>query len=510
MVQSPNNGGKNRVKKFIVILGLLVSACIVFSIAVIAMTLYSTAQDRKEIRKNFGANVLDLCKEPRDQIIPDINKLYANGAGVGDIANLPASDQPLKVLVLNRQLGKYHRWDKNLPDSIHAKNNKSPYVLACVREYKDTVQICSYGHGTSASFTIERKQALVSVFVFNPQTGKLIATWKISGKSPDSCPGSVSGGGDYYGGDVPYDSFYTTLVNFLKDPAVDPAAAFSSSPVVISQVTATPVGSTAAPIPTIMPTSIPPTSIPAIMPTPPGCTPRQDWPRIVVMSGDTLFGIAERVGTTVDDLVAANCLANTTMIFVGQGLAVPVVPSPDSTETPVTTSNPNCQNQWFFTFTRAMADGLSACPGPVVTVSAIGEDFEGGHVYLYAAMPGAADPRSTIYVVYNNHTWESFADTWQSDQPESDPGIVPPTGYYQPVRSIGKVWRENPTLRQKLGWAYQPESSFTGHFQTLLDDTGNGNDGTPYFYLDRFTWGVVIRMDVIDGGTNTWKVAGSY
>ncbi|MFH1086124.1 MAG: PA14 domain-containing protein, partial [Chloroflexota bacterium] len=48
-----------------------------------------------------------------------------------------------------------------------------------------------------------------------------------------------------------------------------------------------------------------------------------------------------------------------------------------------------------------------------------------------------------VYVLYNNGTWQAFADTWTSAEPETDPGIVPPTGFYQPRRGFGKVWRNN-------------------------------------------------------------------
>jgi hypothetical protein len=46
---------------------------------------------------------------------------------------------------------------------------------------------------------------------------------------------------------------------------------------------------------------------------------------------------------------------------------------------------------------------------------------------------------------------------------ESDPSIVPPEGYYQPVRGFGKLWREE--LRSALGWALAPERSYTAQYQ---------------------------------------------
>src|SRR5947209_5264816 len=49
-----------------------------------------------------------------------------------------------------------------------------------------------------------------------------------------------------------------------------------------------------------------------------GCTPRTDWPTMTIGEGDTLSTIAERVGSTVDNLVAANCLTDPNAIVSGQ------------------------------------------------------------------------------------------------------------------------------------------------------------------------------------------------
>ncbi len=64
-----------------------------------------------------------------------------------------------------------------------------------------------------------------------------------------------------------------------------------------------------------------------------------------------------------------------------------------------------------------------------------------------------------VYVLYNDGSWEQFADTWQSDQPESDPHIVPPAGRLQPKRGFGLVWREHEQVLEGLGWALEEEST---------------------------------------------------
>lgn len=61
------------------------------------------------------------------------------------------------------------------------------------------------------------------------------------------------------------------------------------------------------------------------------CVIRADWYVYVVQPGDTLFRIANRVGSTINDLALANCLDNTNVIQVGQQLRVPRPPAPPPT-----------------------------------------------------------------------------------------------------------------------------------------------------------------------------------
>ena len=53
-------------------------------------------------------------------------------------------------------------------------------------------------------------------------------------------------------------------------------------------------------------------------------------------------------------------------------------------------------------------------------------------------------------------------------QPSNDPSLAVPNGRYQPVDSIGRVWRENSDVRNRLGWAYEPQSKFLGRMQSYL------------------------------------------
>ncbi len=84
------------------------------------------------------------------------------------------------------------------------------------------------------------------------------------------------------------------------------------------------------------------TTTPTATPTP--CGPPFNWPVYVVQPGDTLFSIARASGTSLQQLMLANCLASD-RIHVGQPLYVPrLPPAPTftltSTPTPSPTSTP--------------------------------------------------------------------------------------------------------------------------------------------------------------------------
>ncbi len=270
----------------------------------------------------------------------------------------------------------------------------------------------------------------------------------------------------------------------------------------------TSIGALSTPTPTGQPTQ---TTTPAATNTPfptqtplptsaPTCFQRTDWPAYVVQAGDTLFGIALWTGTTVDQLALANCLANPNAISAGQVLRVPRIPPvvvPTSTSIPI----PECPTPWFFAFEPGKRLWSDTCPAPVIRVEAWGQDFEGGRAYYYGPMGG--DARGTIYVIYNNGYWETYPEPF----PITDPGPdmpVPPEGRIMPVGQIGQVWRDHPAVRDSLGWALEPEQTFTGRLQ------GFSTTGPNHFYVDHGKWGVVLRMYPVNMGPNTWEVTGRY
>jgi heat shock protein HslJ/LysM repeat protein len=92
----------------------------------------------------------------------------------------------------------------------------------------------------------------------------------------------------------------------------DPGTTYT---VLVNDVAETFVTESAAPAPDMDPT---PTASSTS-----ACAVRTDWFEHTVVHGDTLFNIAQRSGSSVDELAAANCLADASQIFVGQTLYVP-------------------------------------------------------------------------------------------------------------------------------------------------------------------------------------------
>jgi len=81
----------------------------------------------------------------------------------------------------------------------------------------------------------------------------------------------------------------------------------------------------------------PVTILPTPTPTPFPCLgPPTSWQVYVVQRGDTLYSLARRFGTTITDIIQANCLKSYT-IYVGQRL---YLPPPPPTFTPTATGTP--------------------------------------------------------------------------------------------------------------------------------------------------------------------------
>lgn len=74
-----------------------------------------------------------------------------------------------------------------------------------------------------------------------------------------------------------------------------------------------------------------------------------------------------------------------------------------------------------------------------------------------------------IIVFYDDGSFEQFDDTWQPDDPDSDPTLSPPPNLYQPDQGFGKIWREQPGIQERLGWATTLAITYSDISQEFLD-----------------------------------------
>ncbi|MCL4870440.1 MAG: hypothetical protein KJ063_15860 [Anaerolineae bacterium] len=118
-----------------------------------------------------------------------------------------------------------------------------------------------------------------------------------------------------------------------------------------------------------------------------------------------------------------------------------------------------CPDSWFFT------PHPEICPaGPAIVSPGAEQPFEHGRMVWVQG-------EDRIYVLFADGSsphWYPYEDLWDPGDPEIDPTIIPPPGYYQPQRGFGLVWREQPGVRARLGWATEPEM---GGYMTAVQRT---------------------------------------
>ena len=123
-----------------------------------------------------------------------------------------------------------------------------------------------------------------------------------------------------------------------------------------------------------------------------------------------------------------------------------------------------CPYTWFFT----PAPG-ELCPDRDPSRSqASTQEFEHGRMFWIAAtgqiivlfdeLPTQPDQTLPAWLVETNPYVEG--------QPEDDPSIQPPEGFAKPRRGFGLVWRDTPSVRERLGWAVSDEVPFVTTYQS--------------------------------------------
>lgn len=130
--------------------------------------------------------------------------------------------------------------------------------------------------------------------------------------------------------------------------------------------------------------------------------------------------------------------------------------------TSTTTVTVTCPYIYFFGPLPEMTD---TCPLSEVTeVQAAHQLYERGEMIWRS-------DRQEITALYNDGTYERFEDTYQEDEEIDYPADLdePPAVDALPIRGFGKVWANNDSTRENLGWASGHEIAYTFTTQAIAD-----------------------------------------
>ncbi|MDF1515666.1 MAG: hypothetical protein P1S60_17800 [Anaerolineae bacterium] len=135
-----------------------------------------------------------------------------------------------------------------------------------------------------------------------------------------------------------------------------------------------------------------------------------------------------------------------------------------------------CPDAWFF------SPEPDICPTAPIYSAAAEQHFEHG-VMLWIEV------QNRIIVLFEDDQFTTkysvYEDKWDESQPEYDPAITAPDGLLQPVRGFGLVWRTNPHVRDRLGWALHGETGY----DTIVQQTTRYKYNATYIRaLDGNVW----------------------
>lgn len=122
-------------------------------------------------------------------------------------------------------------------------------------------------------------------------------------------------------------------------------------------------------------------------------------------------------------------------------------------------------------------------------------------------------PIDQIWVIYTDEAgrniWAVYNDTFEEGMLETDPTIeaqIPEPGLIQPERGFGKLWRENPEIRNRLGWAIEPEFGYSTRYEYRAGGEVNAQNEYvpgPGVHLVETLNREVLTFDVESG---TWSI----
>lgn len=148
-----------------------------------------------------------------------------------------------------------------------------------------------------------------------------------------------------------------------------------------------------------------------------------------------------------------------------------------------------CPDEWFF------ANPPDICPASAALKSdAAEQSFEHGFMIWI-------EEEDRIYILFddgNSPKWNAYTDEWDLGEPENDPTLNPPPGLVQPIRGFGSIWREQPSVRERLGWATGGEVAFETALQRTSYAKYNetyiraANGSIWYLKAERSGWDKII------------------
>jgi hypothetical protein len=95
-------------------------------------------------------------------------------------------------------------------------------------------------------------------------------------------------------------------------------------------------------------------------------------------------------------------------------------------------------------------------------VNASYQQFEHGMMIWVDVNDPYAPLNTSVFILYDDGTFARYEDTYGEGDQFNDPSLTPPDSLYQPNEGFGKIWRDVPGVRERLGWATDPDETTTG------------------------------------------------
>ncbi|HVO43465.1 MAG TPA: hypothetical protein VMT34_12620 [Aggregatilineales bacterium] len=112
---------------------------------------------------------------------------------------------------------------------------------------------------------------------------------------------------------------------------------------------------------------------------------------------------------------------------------------------------------------KTLAQGLGCPVGGNFAVNSASIALQNGAM-LWVSQFGDV-PTRMIYALYSNATYQRYEDTWVEHVDPETTGEIAPAGFFTPARGFGKVWHNNPVVKNGLGWAKGTEVGTQGQIQ---------------------------------------------